>query len=135
MAVRTVGVLVALACLALMVQVTSGAGAALPAEPDENTRVEELFDNEARLYLLLYSLSGDGRVDYVTGRRVHEQARSEFGNPVYYAARYPQFYWWNHTLWLDPDQDGLNGNEVVYQENVEFDRSRYKPCQFNGQAC
>jgi hypothetical protein len=29
----------------------------------------------------------------------------------------------------------VNGNERVYQENVEFDSSRYKPCTFNGQPC
>jgi hypothetical protein len=135
MAFRAVKVVLTIACLAWLMPAVSGAGPSLPTEPDENTRIEELFDNDARLYLLLYSLTGDGRVDYVTGRRVHEQARSEFGNPIYYAARYPQFYWWNHTLWIDSEQDGLNGNEVVYQENVEFDRSRYKPCQFNGQPC
>ncbi len=135
MTFRTVGTVLTIACMALLVPAVSGAGPSLPPEPDENTRIEELFDNDARLYLLLYSLTGDGRVDYVTGRRVHEQARSEFGNPIYYAARYPQFYWWNHTLWIDSEQDGLSGNEVVYQENVEFDRSRYKPCQFNGQPC
>ena len=60
------------------------AGSPLPAEPDESTRVDELLDNESRLYLILYSLKGDGTVDYVTGRRIHEQTRSEFGNPVYY---------------------------------------------------
>ncbi len=111
------------------------AGSSLPVEPEETTRVDELIDNESRLYLLLYSLNGDGKVDYVTGRRVQEQVRSEFGNPVYYAARFPFFYWWNHTLWVDQEQDGVNGNEVVYQENVDFDRSRYKPCMFNGQLC
>jgi len=29
----------------------------------------------------------------------------------------------------------VNGNERVYQENIDFDLSRYKPCTFNGQAC
>jgi len=104
-------------------------------EPDEATRVDELLDNESQMYLMLYSLNSDGKVDYVTGRRVQEQVRSEFGNPVYYAARFPFFYWWNHTLWVDQEQDGVNGNEAVYQENVDFDQSRYKPCLFNGQPC
>ena len=108
---------------------------ALPLEPDETTRVDEVLDNESRLYLMLYSLKGDGKVDYVTGRRVEEQVRSEFGNPVYYTARFPLFYWWNHILWSDPEQDGVNGNETVYQEHIEFDRTRYKPCLFNGQLC
>ena len=107
----------------------------LPIEPDVTTRVDELYDSESRLYLFLYSLKGDGTVDYITGRFVREQARSEYGNPVYDTERFPMFYWWNHTLWADREQDGVNGNETVYKEDVDFDRSRYKPCLFNGQVC
>jgi hypothetical protein len=107
----------------------------LPTEPDLSTRVDELYDHEARLFLILYSLKGDGQIDYVTGRMVQEYARSNFGNPVYQTEIHPLFYWWNHMMWNDPEQDGVNGNERIYQENVEFDISRYKPCTFNGQAC
>lgn len=107
----------------------------LPVEPELSTRIDELYDHEARLFLMLYSLKGNGKVDYVTGRLVHEYARSHYGNPVYQTEAQPLFYWWNHTMWNDPEQDGVNGNEKVYQENVEFDVSRYKPCLFNGQPC
>ena len=108
---------------------------ALPIEPDVSTRIDELYDHEARLFLMLYSLKGDGKVDYITGRMVQEYARSNFGNPVYQTEAFPLFYWWNHIMWNDPEQDGVNGNERVYQENIEFDISRYKPCAFNGQPC
>lgn len=107
----------------------------LPVEPDLSTRIDELYDHEARLFLMLYSLQGNGQVDYVTGRLVQEYARSHYGNPVYQTEAQPLFYWWNHTMWNDPEQDGVNGNERVYQEGVEFDISRYKPCLFNGQPC
>lgn len=107
----------------------------LPAEPDVSTRLDELYDHEARLFIMLYSLKGNGRVDYVTGRLVREYSRSGYGNPVYQTEAQPLFYWWNHIMWNDPEQDGVNGNERVYQEGVEFDVSRYKPCVFNGQAC
>ncbi len=107
----------------------------LPVEPDISTRIEEHYDHEARLFLMLFSLKGNGQVDYVTGRLVQEYARSNYGNPVYQTEAYPLFYWWNHTMWNDPEQDGVNGNEKVYQEQVDFDISRYKPCTFNGQAC
>ena len=123
------------ACLLLGLLPGVHAGSSLPVEPDETTRVDELLDNESGMYLMLYSLKGDGKMDYVTGRRIKEQIRSEFGNPVYYAGRFPFFYWWNHTLWVDQEQDGVNGNEVVYQENIDFDLTRYKPCLFNGQPC
>jgi hypothetical protein len=107
----------------------------LPVEPDLNTRIDELYDHEARLFLMLFSLQGNGQVDYVTGRMVQEYARSNFGNPVYQTEIHPLFYWWNHTMWNDPEQDGVNGNERIYQENIDFDILRYKPCTFNGQSC
>lgn len=107
----------------------------LPLEPDLATRVDELYDHEARLFLMLYSLKGNGQVDYVTGRVVEDYSRSSYGNPVYRTEDHPLFYWWNHTMYNDPEQDGVNGNERVYQENVEFDLLRYKPCTFNGQPC
>ena len=107
----------------------------LPVEPDLSMRLDELYDHEARLFIMLYSLKGDGRVDYVTARLVREYSRSGYGNPVYQTEAQPLFYCWNHTMWNDPEQDGVNGNERIYQEGVDFDISRYKPCLFNGQAC
>jgi len=107
----------------------------LPVEPDEESRLEEIYDHETRMVLFLYSLDGSQNVDYVVGRKVWDHQRSEYGNPVYYLESYPLFYWWNHTMWNDPEQDGVNGNELVYKEEVDFDASRYKPCLFNGQPC
>ena len=107
----------------------------LPIEPDEETRLEEIYDHESRMVLFLYSLKGTDTVDYVVGRKVWEHQRSIYGNPVYYLESYPLFYWWNHTMYNDPEQDGVNGNELVYKEEVDFDASRYKPCLFNGQPC
>ncbi len=130
-----VGVLLAVIFLALLNPHTAWTKENLPIEPDENLRVDELYDHEARLFLMLFSLKGNGEVDYVTGRMVQEHARSHYGNPVYYTEKFPLFYWWNHTMWNDPEEDGVNGNEKVYQENVDFDRTRYKPCLFNGQPC
>ena len=107
----------------------------LPVEPDEETRLEEIYDHESRMVLFLYSLKGTDTVDYVVGRKVWEHQRSIYGNPVYYLESYPLFYWWNNTMYNDPEQDGVNGNELVYKEETDFDASRYKPCLFNGQPC
>jgi len=107
----------------------------LPPEPDEGLRVDEMYDQESRLFLSLYSLKRDGNIDYVTGRTVLQHLRSTYGNPVYYFLEHPLFYWWNHKMWNDPRLDGVNGNELIYQENTEFDITRYKPCVFNGQPC
>lgn len=135
---KATNALVGLAILSLcLLAPPSGARAttALPVEPDIETRVDEHYDHESRMFLFLYSLSGDGEVDYVTGRMVEQHARSNYGNPVYYTQDFPLFYWWNHTLYNDPEMDGVNGNERIYQENVDFDVSRFKPCLFNGQPC
>ena len=110
------------------VPISNPAVNSLPPEPDEATRIDEIYDQESRLFLSLYSLKGNGKVDYVTGRTVEGHIRSSYGNPVYYLPEYPIFYWWNHTMWNDPLLDGVNGNEQVYQEDTEFDVSRYKPC-------
>jgi hypothetical protein len=128
---------IACACLLLAFLAPPAAWSkeSLPVEPDTSLRVDELYDHEARLFIMLYSLKGDGKVDYITGRSVMDYTRSNYGNPVYYTEPHPLFYWWNHTMWNDPMVDGVNGNERVYLENVEFDRSRYKPCTFNGQPC
>lgn len=107
----------------------------LPVEPDENARLDEQYDHEARMFFMLYSLKGNGEVDYVTARSVQDYSRSVYGNPVYYTERFPIFYWWNHTMWNDPEMDGVNGNERIYQENIDFDVTRFKPCTFNGQRC
>ncbi|HSA84707.1 MAG TPA: hypothetical protein VLE46_00880, partial [Nitrospira sp.] len=65
----------------------------LPAEPDLNTRIDELYDHEARLFIMLYSLRGNGQVDYVTARLVQEYSRSSYGNPIYQTEAQPLFYW------------------------------------------
>lgn len=144
--IRVVGESVRIVCLPALIcfvftgflwshPVTGWSAGSLPAEPDLNTRLDELYDHEARLFIMLYSLSGNGQVDYVTARLVQEYSRSAYGNPIYQTEAQPLFYWWNHTMWNDPEQDGVNGNEKIYQENTDFDISRYKPCVFNGQPC
>ncbi|MGB0909886.1 MAG: hypothetical protein ACPGYT_05945 [Nitrospirales bacterium] len=131
-----ISALLALPFLLFLVSATNAVTEApIPTEPDEDSRLEEIYDHESRMVMFLYSLNGDGKVDYVTGRKVQHNQRSEYGNPVYYLESYPLFYWWNHAMWNDPEQDGVNGNEKLYAENTEFDISRYKPCLFNGQPC
>jgi len=107
----------------------------LMLEPAESLRIDEIYDLESQLFLSLYSIKGNGEMDYVTGRTVVKHVRSKYGNPVYFYREHPLFYWWNHTMWTDPAMDGVNGNERVYQEEIDFDVSRYKPCVFNGQTC
>ena len=132
---RTWGILPMAVTISLIASSLALSQPNLPIEPDEETRLEEIYDHESRMVMFLYSLKGTDTVDYVVGRKVWEHQRSVYGNPVYYLESYPLFYWWNHTMYNDPEQDGVNGNELVYKEEVDFDASRYKPCLFNGQPC
>ena len=131
----TAGMLVAVVGLAVVAPPAAWTTETLPVEPELTLRLDEHYDHESHMFLMLFSLKGDGKVDYVTGRMVQKHMRSHYGNPVYYTEPFPLFYWWNHTLWNDPMEDGVNGNERVYQENTEFDVTRFKPCVFNGQPC
>jgi hypothetical protein len=83
MRTRLAGLVLMIVCVVGMTSARPAAAGALPTEPDVTTRVDELYDSESRLYLFLYSLNGDGTVDYIAGRFVRDQARSEYGNPVY----------------------------------------------------
>ncbi|MDA2911576.1 hypothetical protein MYX04_11685 [Nitrospiraceae bacterium AH_259_D15_M11_P09] len=130
-----IGMLVAVVGLAVVAPPAAWTTESLPVEPELTLRLDEHYDHESHMFLMLFSLQGDGKVDYVTGRMVQKHMRSHYGNPVYYTEPFPLFYWWNHTLWNDPTEDGVNGNERVYQENIEFDVTRFKPCVFNGQPC
>src|SRR2546427_12989584 len=81
-------------CVLGLTSASHGAAGSLPLEPDVSTRVDELYDSESRLYLFLYSLKGDGTVDYITGRFVRQHARSEQGHPVDGTEGVPMFHWW-----------------------------------------
>jgi hypothetical protein len=98
----------------------------LPPEPPQEQAIEELYDNEAGLVLFTYSLHKNGVVDYVTGRKVVTWRVNDYGHGVYDMERFPFFYWYEHTLWQDKESDGINGNESVYMENINFDRLRYR---------
>src|SRR5438309_9531821 len=109
MRARLVSLVLMSVCVLGLTSASHGAAESLPIEPDVSTRVDELYDSESRLYLFLYSLKGDGTVDYVTGRFVREHTRSEYGNPVYDTERLPILHGWNLSLCAHRDQDGVNG--------------------------
>ena len=88
-----------------------------------------------------YDLDLDGKLDYMVTRKISRKASSEeidmasaielaeydhqavyFSNPViYFASKYPLFYCKGldyrkncRNIWVDISEDGLNGNEEVY---------------------
>src|SRR5438445_7048851 len=95
---RLVSHVLMIVCAVVITSASHVAAGSLPLEPDVSTRVDELYDSESRLYLFLYSLKGDGTVDYVAGRFVREYASSEYSNPVYETERFPILYKCYNTL-------------------------------------
>ena len=65
MTIRQYSILFFLSLSLLLSRVDVWSKEALPIEPDVSTRLDELYDHEARLFLMLYSLKGDGKFDYI----------------------------------------------------------------------
>lgn len=92
----------------------------LPLLPRPEFRVAEVFDNRLELWIELYATKDPDVVDYATGRRVLRVILQPNGETSYELAPHPILIWWGRALWKDPEEDGINGNEVIQEDNVIF---------------
>ena len=97
----------------------------LPPLPAPEFRVAAAFDNRLELWIELYATKDPNVVDYATARRVLRVVMQEDGTPDYDVAPNPFLIWWGRALWKDPEEDGINGNEVIQEDNVIFHPSPY----------
>ena len=97
----------------------------LPLIPAVEFRVAEVFDNRLDLFLELYATKDPQVVDYVTGRKVMRVIVQQNGETAYELAPHPFLIWWGQALWKDPEEDGINGNEVIQEDNVVFHANPY----------
>ena len=88
-------------------------------------RVAEVFDNRLELFLELYSTKDPQVVDYVTGRKVIRVIPQQNGETAYELAPHPFLIWWGRALWKDTEEDGINGNEIIYEDGVIFHANPY----------
>jgi hypothetical protein len=113
----------------LWIGVVAGVSAAeprkLPALPSPEFRVAEVFDNRLELWIELYATKNPDVVDYATARKVLRVIMHADGTPGYELAPNPIFIWWGRALWKDPEEDGINGNEVIQEDNVIFHPNPY----------
>ncbi len=84
------------------------------------------YDWRTNLFYIFYDLYQNGTVNYMTARRVIRVSQNEYTNTVVeLVAEYPLFYWFDingdgrfrhedNEIWVDPEEDGINGNEVQY---------------------
>ena len=99
----------------------------LPEEPEEfdDREVTAYYDWRNDLFFREFDLNGDGVVNYMTARRTYKIWLDDFGTPVVVTVGSPLFYWLDRNgngefetgqgeMWSDPDEDGITGNERIY---------------------
>ena len=99
----------------------------LPEEPEEfdDREVTAYYDWRNDLFFREFDLNGDGVVNYMTARRTYKVWLDDFGTPVVVTVGSPLFYWLDRNgngefetgqgeMWSDPDEDGITGNERIY---------------------
>ena len=102
----------------------------LPTEPDEfdPREVEAYYDWRTNMFYRRFDLAGTGTVDFMTARRTYQVWLDEFGTPVVITMAEPVFYWIDLNgngkfeqdqgeMWSDPYEDGVTGNERVYDSS------------------
>ena len=97
----------------------------LPLLPAPEFRVAEVFDNRLELWIELYATKNPEVVDYATARKVLRVSMNPDGTPAYDLAPHPLFIWWGRALWKDMEEVGINGNEVIQEDNVIFHPNPY----------
>lgn len=115
------GLLLALAATAA----PAGEPRTLPLLPAPEFRVAEVFDNRLELWIELYATKNPEVVDYATARKVLRVIMNPDGTPGYDLAPHPFLIWWGRALWKDAEEDGINGNEVIQEDNVIFHPNPY----------
>lgn len=101
---------------------------ALPAEPDEFDRreVDAYYDWRNNMFFRVFKMTGlEGKPDYMTARRTYKVSVNQYGYEVAVTFSHPLFYWVDLNgdgefepakgeMWIDIEEDGVNGNERLY---------------------
>ncbi len=110
----------------------------LPAEPDEFDRreVEAYYDWRNDLFFRVFKLAHmEVKPDYMTARRTYKVSVNQYGNEVAMTFMHPLFYWFDVNgdgefqpeqgeMWIDIEEDGINGNEKLYDSKTPGDAPR-----------
>jgi hypothetical protein len=100
----------------------------LPAEPDEFDRreVEAYYDWRNDMFFRLFNMTTmESKPDYMTARRTYKVSVNRYGYEVAITFSHPLFYWVDLNgdgefepskgeMWIDIEEDGVNGNERLY---------------------
>ena len=106
----------------------TGIAYSLPQEPEEFDlrEVEAYYDWRNNLFFRRFNMSGvEGPANFMTARRTYKVSVNQYGYEVAMTFAYPLFYWLDRNgngefepgkdeMWIDIEEDGLNGNEKLY---------------------
>jgi hypothetical protein len=112
--------------------------ASLPLEPDEfdHREVEAYYDWRNNLFFRRFNLTGvEDVANFMTARRTYKVSTNQYGYEVAVTFANPLFYWLDRNgngefepshdeMWIDIEEDGINGNEKLYDPMVRDDAPR-----------
>jgi hypothetical protein len=110
----------------------------LPQEPEEFDRreVEAYYDWRNNLFFRVFSMAGsEAQMRFMTARRTYKVSVNRYGYEVAVTFANPLFYWLDRNgngefepgqeeMWIDIEEDGVNGNEKPYDPIVGKDGPR-----------
>jgi hypothetical protein len=110
----------------------------LPLEPEEFDRreVDSFYDWRNNLFFRVFKMSGlEGQPNFMTARRTYKVSMNREGYEVAITFAHPLFYWLDRNgngefepdqdeMWIDIEEDGINGNERLYDPQVKGDSPR-----------
>lgn len=108
--------------------IPGGTAYVLPAEPEEYDRREKeaYYDWRNNLFFRVFTLGGPNTApNFMTARRTYKVSTNQYGYEVAMTFAYPLFYWVDLNgngefepsqgeMWIDIEEDGINGNERLY---------------------
>ena len=110
----------------------------LPVEPDEFDRreVDAYYDWRNNMFFRVFKLASmEAKPDYMTTRRTYKVSLNQYGHEIVVTFAHPLFYWFDLNgegefepgqgeMWIDIEEDVINGNEKLYDPMAPGDAPR-----------
>ena len=97
----------------------------IPAEPGQDKVLMRYIKPQLRAFIIIYDLDGDGIGDYMTQRDIGQNYAMIGQYPIYYGIDLNGDGKLDETteVFIDPQRDGLNGNEMSLVEWEEMQKN------------